>query len=177
MIPLPPDPTAAALQALTCGETPELRAAAPMLLHKALARWPAHPELIDALVTLCEELPETALLEARALVPLLDAQAKRVDDRGADLSAAAARLLGFTDAAEAFNKLIVALGIDPRHAAARRQLSALLSDPSIALEDGMETLAFGAFRGEIDAQAVIAVFDLCQGRSPLSRQRSLLARI
>ena len=84
MIPLPPDPTAAALQALTCGETPELRAAAPMLLHKALARWPAHPELIDALVTLCEELPETALLEARALVPLLDAQATRwaaVDNR------------------------------------------------------------------------------------------------
>ncbi len=179
MLPTPSDPQTAALQALSYAESPALRAGAPVVLQDALARWPGHPDLLDTLLALPGVLPDSAALERRALVPLLKAQAALVLPQSAALLSTAAELARQHDnPLRAFQLTVAALEHQPRHLPARRLLRELSGQPLVqgALDDAMETLAFGAFRGEIDRAAVIEVFDLVHHIAPLRRARSLLGQ-
>jgi hypothetical protein len=177
MLPLADTPEAAALQALSCLDRPSFRPAAPVLLQQALARWPGDVQLIDALLTLAEELPRDAQLEGRALVGLLETTAATGEPRAPALLVAASRLAQLHDnSLRAFKLAVAALEQDPRHHPARSALLRLVRRPGVAaaVDDAMEGLAFCAFRGEIDKGAVFEVFDLLRDVSPLRRARSLL---
>ena len=170
------EPTSAALDALARAQQPSWRSAVPALLRGALARWPGHPDLLDALCTLADD---DAFVEAEGhgLVAVLVEAASAV--RRADsapLHAHAARLCWiYEDASQAFGILMDALSADPHHAASRALLTELLAEPvaTPAVADGLETLAFRAIRGGVDKQAVREILDEC-GRHGTGRARALL---
>lgn len=171
----PLDPTTAALDARSRAQHPAWRAAVPGLLHAALARWPGHPELIDAVTDLADDGGFTEATQDALLPVLIEAASGLQRARAAPLHARAALLCWlYADTASALAHLVEALTGDPSCEDALLVLQEVAEDRACAplVDDAMQTLALRVVRGDLDRTPVLACFDRVP--LPLGRARMLL---
>lgn len=171
------DPTTTALDVLARVEQPGWWSAIPGMLRAAFARWPGHPELVHALG---DVVLDEAFVTARGheLIPIcLDAaSAMRKSDSASMLAHAAQLTWIFEDTDGALGILIDALSADPRDPDARALLAELISstDDHVDWDDGLETLALRAVRGDVDRDGVLEVLVECSPVTAAPRARALL---
>jgi len=173
------DPTSTALDVLSRSEQPVWWSALPGMLRAALAQWPGHPDLCDALTALVLD-ERFVMAQGQALIPVCMEAAsavRRVD--AAPLLAHAAQLTWiFDDSNGALRLLVDALSADPRDGDARAFLSELISasEDHIDWADHLETLAMRAVRGDVDRGGVVEVLAECAPVTPCPRAWALLGR-
>lgn len=171
------DPSTTALDVQTRLEQPGWWSALPGMLQAAFARWPGHPDLIEALTSLVLD-EEFVMARGQELIPVcLEAASaiRRVDS--APLLAHAAQLSWiFEDAEGALRHLIDALSANPIDPDARAFLQELISasEDHLPWSDQLETLALRAIRGTVDRQAVLEVLAECAPVTDAVRARALL---
>lgn len=151
------DPTAVALDVLARVEQPGWWSALPGLVHGGLVRWPGHPDLTDALISLALH-DGFAEAQGHALIEVLveAASAVRKADSAPLLAQAAQLAWIHVDAEVAFGHLVAALSADPHDPDARALLAELIAstDAGPVWADGLETLAMRAVRGDLERSAV-----------------------
>ncbi len=160
------DPQEAALEILERAGMPAWRDGQPAALAAAFERWPGHPDLIEVLLELAQDVALTRRTEGDLLVALLQAQSEHVDAGRAALMLVEAALI-----AELRHDREVALGLvgqallrDPESADAREVLRDWMVYPEEApcVDDLIWRLERAQRAGRFPEEALAELRVLCR---------------